>query len=782
MAPCPANSRTLGLAAVLLLVLSAPHSQAALTDLVAPRLVNFTSLTADDLAPAPWPLPTNASPPAAPTFVITATCCGYGPYTAAAVASASDRLGLFDVPCLPPAWPVLAEWGYEFENNKGGAFPVCGNLTEAGYALPPLSREQALQRLELYWRCRAADARAGAPPGAPLVSEIGHYLYAGQSAAFPNAFPVLPGSEIGENINSINLHLAATRGAARAHSTAWLIDFSSWFAGFILDYSAQQFWGAASSPTGGHSLSLHRRSMYAAFMGGAGCYVAEAGAVNYFQRVAPPPAPQDALALSPLGAVGAEFYAFTHAPAPEAARGVPYVPVALLAEASAGLGLGFFYQQRSWDVFPLSESELRLGAHLQALWPNSFTVESQIGSAASESLYMVAGREAVDVVVRANLTAAGLARAYRAVFFSTAGAVDAQLAAVLQGYVEAGGCAIVAADDAAAAAASGWFSAGFLGLDFAPAPAQPLALLSVTDLQTGWVGSCSGSTARSSSSSSSSQAAPPARFCAPQQPGGGGAYYIKTGGDPATGSGWDPAAGDKCCSTDAGDCLWFPSADACAAALASAPCRACACGSGGSDDVGCPAWAPPPTPPASPYFPAALAGSGQALLALQPAGGGAAVLGAVENAWGGAGGRVVTLLAPGAAAGSALGLVAHLLSRALNDTLPFYLASNVSTDAQGTGGVQSLFNALPGGRWAVTLINNRGVSKQPGAPAALDAGAGRAVRLSLLQGAVGQGARVAAVSARDGGAGGAVPVPWVAGSCVVEVPAGGLRVVEVQLQ
>ena len=149
--------------------------------------------------------------------------------------------GLFDEPCLPDNWPLLAEWGYEFMHNEQHIFPVCGNLTESAYSTAPVTREEALQRLQRYWNCRAADARLTAnasSPQIPLISEIGHYLFAGDSMVFPQDFSVIPGSEIGENINSINLHIAATRGAAKTVGpiSPFLLDFSSWLQGYILDY------------------------------------------------------------------------------------------------------------------------------------------------------------------------------------------------------------------------------------------------------------------------------------------------------------------------------------------------------------------------------------------------------------------------------------------------------------------------------------------------------------------------------------------------------------------
>ena len=233
-----------------------------------PRHVTFDSLSNPTLVPRSIgypPLP-NA------TWTITASCCGYGPFSEDAVANASRHHGgLFDFPCGWPTMPFVGEWGYEFHHNQNNIFPICGNLTAAGYSSPPANRDDALARLHRYWECRVASARASVNKTVsdPAFSMIGHYFYAGLSAAFGDG-PVIPGTEIGENINSINAHLAFSRGAARQFGHAFIVDFSAWMGGFIRDFSTSRFWGPASSPVGGHSTSLFRRAYFASFMAGAG--------------------------------------------------------------------------------------------------------------------------------------------------------------------------------------------------------------------------------------------------------------------------------------------------------------------------------------------------------------------------------------------------------------------------------------------------------------------------------------------------------------------------------
>jgi hypothetical protein len=651
--------------------------------LVAPRNVTYALLNTTALRPAPLPYDPLGL---APTWSQTSSCCGYGPFTAAAVAAASAKYGVFEAsaPCGWPAMPAVGEWGYEFHNNGNGIFPLCGNLSEAGYPAPPGDRSEALARLNAYWACRAAAARAAvnASSFAPVFSMVGHYLYAGLSAAAEGPGRSIPGAEVGETINSIQLHLAAARGAARqAGGAPFVIDFSAWFDGFITDYSALRPWGAASSPSGGHSLQLFRRAYFAVFSAGASGLIVEAGAVNAFLESS---APDGMLQLSPLGAVVAELYAYTHPPptpaaggGPEDIRGIPYVPVALVMEQAHGMGLGWFYQAHAWDTFPLSDAEQRVGVALAALWPGSFTVQSQIGTPDSEAGFLVPSPlgDLADVLLPYNLTAAGLEAArYRAVVVAGLGApVGAALAGELAAYVAGGGTVVLGADEAASAAAAGWLPPSLLGLTLAPGAPPTLMVTAVSDAQTGWLAGA---------------------------PGG---------------------------------LMFVPTA---VAALTTA----------------------------------------QPLLIFTTVGGGTA-LAATVNAAGA--GRLVLLLAPGATAAAALGMTQHLLARLRDDTSPVRLASNVTADGDG-GGVQSMLARAPWG-WVLTLVNNRGVTKQPNATAVVDAAQGRAVTVTLVEAVA--GAPLASAWVRDGARAPPSPLPVMSGGSVgVEVEPGGLRVVGLVLQ
>lgn len=729
---------------------------AAIDYVVPPRNVTFESLSTPALIARPWPF----EPAVGRTFTMTSTCCGYGVFSPAAVANASSTYGLFDVPCLPNSWPLLAEWGYEFMNDAGHIFPVCGNLTVVGRGREPSTREEAVSWLSDYWVCRSSASRgdANASASSAIVSEIGHYLFSALSVAFPNG-PVIPGSEVGENINSINLHLAATRGAARAAAAPFLIDFSSWMAGYITDYSPPPgFWAAASSPVGGHSPSLVRRTYFASFAAGAGVLVAEAGAVNFFgpSPLTPP------FSLSPLGEIGAEVFAHTHSAGgdTEAVRGIPYVPIGLVTPSNWGAGLGLFYNQRAWDTFTLNPAESRLEDVFDTLFGSSLTVESTFNTPRSEEAYLVSVRwgEAYDLVDAHFLesSSAALAQSYRAIFVPGFGAPPpASTVSALVDYVTSGGTLILHADDAPA------FDDAFLGVHLGGS-VESVRAVAARDEQTGW-----------------ESFAPPAvaPFCVPQD---STSFYIKTGGDPAVMTGWDGGFVDKCCSSTAADCVWFGSAAACAASLPLAPVICRACGKG-VEDVGCPTWAPPGHAGIATNVTPSLLTTAAPLITLTLPDN-STVTGVSINAVG-LGTVVVELFGFGGAAGDAgtasgLNLTAHLLDRIANDTQPVLLSSNVTAD--GASGGVSLFSNRVASGWRLTVINSNGVVKQPGSAAVVDDAQGRNVSLTLRSSA---GAAKAAWAADGGETRQALQLVSTAdGTAVaVAVEAGGLRIVDFEL-
>jgi hypothetical protein len=112
------------------------------------------------------------------------------------------------------------------------------------------------------------------------------------------------------------------------------------------------------------------------------------------------------------------------------------------------------------------------------------------------------------------------------------------------------------------------------------------------------------------------------------------------------------------------------------------------------------------------------------------------------------GGSVIVLLSSEASAvlssGTGFGVAAHLLARVSNDTFPFSVAcAAAGTSSAATSlrvapgapncGVSVAANRGPAG-WNVTLINNHGVTKDPGTPVVVDPSAAVDVVLSLRSG------------------------------------------------
>jgi len=195
-----------------------------------------------------------------------------------------------------------------------------------------------------------------------FVSVNGHYCY--QHYACEWGCDVV-GSEVGENINSIQAHIAFTRGAARQYGKPWLMDFSSWYGPSIFDEDPRRTWGDNSGPTNGHSLSLHLRTYYVSYMAGANIVVAEGGWLNGFRSRTP--GPDGALPLSALGQEMASFYRFTRR---HPDRGAPYAPIALLLPFDHGIYPGFG-PKATWNAFPYTSGDQQILDTLNALFPGS---------------------------------------------------------------------------------------------------------------------------------------------------------------------------------------------------------------------------------------------------------------------------------------------------------------------------------------------------------------------------------------------------------------------------
>jgi hypothetical protein len=335
----------------------------------------------------------------------------------------------------------VAEWGYSFHHLKSGQPDGAGYKHYGGYPQPPRTRAEAAEVVKAYFNRLAADARAEARPEELLLfsSINGHYCY--QHYACEWGADIV-GSEVGENINGTQMHIAFTRGAARQYGKPWLIDFSSWYGPSMYDEDPRKTWGEYSGPDRGHSLSLHRRTYYVAYMAGADVVVAEGGWLNFFRSQQP--GPDGTLPLSRLGEEGSRFYAFTKR-YPD--RGIPYTPVGLFIDPLHGSYPGFG-DKLAWNAFPYSPGDQCILDLWETFFPDSLDVQVK----RNEKGYLVASPygDILDVILN-NAPDAVLA-SYPVLLLAGEVAPDALLAERLRKYVHQGGTLLLCEADAKHAA------------------------------------------------------------------------------------------------------------------------------------------------------------------------------------------------------------------------------------------------------------------------------------------------------------------------------------------
>lgn len=248
------------------------------------------------------------------------------------------------------------EWGYSM-THLDGVTDGMGRVIETNYsqANKPSDRAEAVERifafLEKQYKSKSVSG--------VYYSMNGHYPwhhYAGE-----NGFDIL-GSEIGENINSYQLHIALNRGAARQYQTPWFIDFSMWHGAGILDYSDVGVWGEYSGSDRGHSLSVFERSMLMSYMAGADSLVMEAGDVICFYSDG---------SVSPYGEVCRKLYAFTQSHD----IGVSYTPYALILDYYHGMYSGFD-GKNAFYYFPYNDGDNFTWSMVDSIWKGGWEVQS----------------------------------------------------------------------------------------------------------------------------------------------------------------------------------------------------------------------------------------------------------------------------------------------------------------------------------------------------------------------------------------------------------------------
>lgn len=264
---------------------------------------------------------------------------------------------------------MAAEWGYSF-THLDGQLDGAGRRIQAGYAKPPADRAECLRVIEAFLQRQYIQGAAH-----PWASMNGHYPWQHYAGEF--GFEQI-GSEIGENINSYQWHIALTRGAARQYGRPWFIDFSAWHGPSITDYSEGKIWGENSGPDHGHSLSLFERTLFMSYMAGASQITAEAGGAISFLPVLDE---QGRYRLSPYGKVCKRLREFTLAH-PDV--GVPLAPIGIVLDFHHGAYPGFEKRQ-VFGYFDYTAGDQMTWDLIDLIWPGGWEVmgKNEVGAMVS---------------------------------------------------------------------------------------------------------------------------------------------------------------------------------------------------------------------------------------------------------------------------------------------------------------------------------------------------------------------------------------------------------------
>jgi hypothetical protein len=276
---------------------------------------------------------------------------------------------------------MATEWGYSF-THLDGQVDGAGLKIEAGYPTPPGTRAECLPVIREFLQRQYIR---GAPH--PWASMNGHFPWHHYAAEF--GFDQL-GSEIGENINSYQWHIALTRGAARQYARPWFMDFSAWHGPGINDHTGGKIWGEYSHPDYGHSMSLFERSLFVSYMSGAGQITAEAGGALAFTATQQ----DDGLyGLSPYGEVCKRFNAFAKA---HPNVGIPLTPFGLVLDYHHGAYPGFGARKAFWH-FDYNAGDTMTWELVDLIWPGGWEV---MGKDEAGTLVNTPYGDTVDVLLQ----------------------------------------------------------------------------------------------------------------------------------------------------------------------------------------------------------------------------------------------------------------------------------------------------------------------------------------------------------------------------------------------
>jgi len=259
-----------------------------------------------------------------------------------------------------------AEWGYSI-THLDGQIDGAGMKIQTNFAgaRAPKTRQEALDKI---WDFLQKQYIKGAAH--PWSSINGHYPwhhYAGEAG-----FDAI-GSEIGENINNYQWHIALTRGAARQYQTPWIMDFSNWHGPSVSDWANVPTWGEYSDPNGGHSMSLMERSYLMSYMAGADCVIAEGGSLMCFtQKIV-----DGHYELSPYGEVCRKINAFM---LDNPGIGLGYTAFGIVVDYYHGMYPGF--SKKAFNHFNYDAGDNMTWDLIDMIWPGGWEVmgKSELGT------------------------------------------------------------------------------------------------------------------------------------------------------------------------------------------------------------------------------------------------------------------------------------------------------------------------------------------------------------------------------------------------------------------
>jgi len=253
---------------------------------------------------------------------------------------------------------IAAEWGYSF-THLDGQQDGAGRRIQGGYPTPPASRAECLQVIEAFLHRQYIQGAEH-----PWASMNGHFPWHHYSGQWE--FDQI-GSEIGENINNYQWHIALTRGAARQYGRPWFMDFSAWHGPGINDVSDCAIWGEYSHPDHGHSMSLFERSLFLCYMAGAGQITAEAGGALAFLTTLDE---RGYYELSAYGQVCKRLRDFSLA-YPDI--GIPCTPFAVVLDREHGAYPGFG-ERKAFGYFEYEAGDIMTWDLIDKIWPGGWEV------------------------------------------------------------------------------------------------------------------------------------------------------------------------------------------------------------------------------------------------------------------------------------------------------------------------------------------------------------------------------------------------------------------------